>query len=58
MKKPSLVGCLWIGALLASAAARAASLPGDAEAATHGDEAASLQPVKETEQKVPDFVLR
>jgi len=39
--------------------ARAASpLAGDAEAATHGDEAASVQLVLETEQKAPDFVFR
>jgi glyoxylase-like metal-dependent hydrolase (beta-lactamase superfamily II)/rhodanese-related sulfurtransferase len=44
--------------LLAVASARAAGLPGDAEAATHGDEAASLQLVKETEQTAPDFVFR
>jgi glyoxylase-like metal-dependent hydrolase (beta-lactamase superfamily II)/rhodanese-related sulfurtransferase len=44
--------------LLAAASVRAASLPGDAEAATHGDEAADVQLVKETEQKTPDFVFR
>jgi glyoxylase-like metal-dependent hydrolase (beta-lactamase superfamily II)/rhodanese-related sulfurtransferase len=39
--------------------ARAASpLPGDAEASTHGDEAASVQLIKETEQKAADFVFR
>ncbi|MFC1601172.1 rhodanese-like domain-containing protein [Candidatus Sumerlaeota bacterium] len=35
-----------------------ASLPGDAEAATHGDEAATLQVVKETEVSEADFVFR
>ncbi|HUV12477.1 MAG TPA: rhodanese-like domain-containing protein, partial [Acidobacteriota bacterium] len=35
-----------------------ASLPGDAEAATHGDEAATLQVVKETEVSETDFVFR
>jgi glyoxylase-like metal-dependent hydrolase (beta-lactamase superfamily II)/rhodanese-related sulfurtransferase len=44
--------------LLFAASAWAAGLPGDAEAATHGDEAASVQLVKETEQKTPDFVFR
>jgi len=33
-------------------------LPGDAEAATHGDEAATLQLVKETARKQPDFIFR
>lgn len=33
-------------------------LPGDAEAAAHGDEAATLQRVKETERKQPDFTFR
>lgn len=33
-------------------------LPGDAEAASHGDEAASLQMVKETERKQSDFTFR
>ncbi|OGV76448.1 MAG: hypothetical protein A3K18_12830 [Lentisphaerae bacterium RIFOXYA12_64_32] len=39
-------------------ATRAVSLPGDAEAAAHGDEAANVQLVKETEQKATDFVFR
>ncbi len=58
MKLYSLFGCISMGMLLAVAAAKAASLPGDAEAATHGDEAANVQLVKETEQKAPDFVFR
>lgn len=58
MKKTFWFGCLWFGTLLAAASARAAGLPGDAEAATHGDEAASVQLVKETEQKSADFVFR
>ncbi len=33
-------------------------VPGDAEAAAHGDEAATLQLVTETEQKSPDFIFR
>lgn len=45
---------LWLGA----DGVRAAALPGDAEAAAHGDEAASLQLVTETEQKADDFVFR
>jgi hydroxyacylglutathione hydrolase len=36
---------------------RAAGLPGDAEAASHGDEAASLQIVAETKITEPDFVF-
>lgn len=47
-----------MGLLFATASTRAASLPGDAEAAVHGDEAATVQLVKETEQKAADFVLR
>ncbi|HWR91841.1 MAG TPA: hypothetical protein VN300_05415, partial [Desulfobacterales bacterium] len=46
MKKSSLVGCVCMGMLLAAASARAATLPGDAEAATHGDEAANVQLVE------------
>jgi rhodanese-related sulfurtransferase len=38
MKKSCLVGCLWMGMLLATASAQAANLPGEAAAATHGDE--------------------
>lgn len=34
------------------------ALPGDAEAATHGDEAASLQLVRETARAEPDFIFR
>ena len=58
MKKSGLVWCMWMGMLLAAISARAAGVPGDAEAATHGDEAASVQLVKETEQKAADFVFR
>jgi glyoxylase-like metal-dependent hydrolase (beta-lactamase superfamily II)/rhodanese-related sulfurtransferase len=58
MKQVGLSGCLLIGLLLAGVSARGANLPGDAEAATHGDEAASLQLVKETEQKTSAFVFR
>jgi len=38
MKKSCRVGCLWMGMLLATASAQAANLPGEAAAATHGDE--------------------
>jgi len=50
----------WIFAvmLIATASARAVSLPGDAEAAAHGDDAATVQRVPETEQKSADFVFR
>ena len=58
MKMSGLSKWVSVGMLLAAASARAASLPGDAEAATHGDEAASVQLVKETEQKAADFVFR
>ncbi|MDF1552540.1 MAG: rhodanese-like domain-containing protein [Deferrisomatales bacterium] len=51
-----LTALVWV---LAVTGARASTpLPGDAEAATHGDEAASVQLVKETEQKGSDFVFR
>ena len=49
-----------LGGLLASGTPRplaAAGLPGDAEAASHGDEAASLQIVEETRIAEPDFVF-
>jgi len=46
MKKSSLVGCVCMGMLLAAASARAANLPGDAEAATHRDETANVQLVE------------
>ena len=49
-----------LGGLLASATPRplaAAGLPGDAEAASHGNEAASLQIVAETRIAEPDFVF-
>ena len=58
LSKGVLVGMLLTVMLLAVASARAASLPGDSEAAAHGDEAASVQLVKETEQKSADFVFR
>ncbi len=43
---------------VAPSAGAAGGLPGDAEAATHGDEAATLQVVKETVESQPDFVFR
>ena len=46
MKKSSLVGCLWIGMLIAAASPQATNLLGDAEAATHGDETADVEPVE------------
>ncbi len=58
MNRFSRVGCLGMGMLLGAVSVRAAGVPGDAEAATHGDEAASVQLVKETEQKGPDLVFR
>ncbi len=58
MKSKVCLGVGVAGLLLSAMTLRAAGLPGDAEAATHGDEAASVQLVKETEQKSPDFVFR
>lgn len=58
MQYSSFVGCLGMGILLAATSVESASVLGDAEAATHGDEAASVQLVKETEQKTSDFVFR
>ncbi len=47
-----------VGVLSVAMSSRAGGLPGDAEAATHGDEAASVQWVKETGKVSPDFILR
>jgi glyoxylase-like metal-dependent hydrolase (beta-lactamase superfamily II)/rhodanese-related sulfurtransferase len=58
MKKFGLSRWFFVGMLLAATSARAVSLPGDAEAAAHGDEAANVQLVQETEQKSADFVFR
>ncbi len=58
MKKRDWITGLSAWLVLASASARGAAVPGDAEAATHGDEAATVQLVKETEQKAPDFIFR
>ena len=63
MKRSILSKWVSVGILLAVmpfavASARADSLPGDAEATVHGDEAASVQRVQETEQKSADFVFR
>ncbi len=58
MRKQVMIECLSVVMFLATVAARAAGLPGDAEAATHGDEAASVQLVKETELNTPDVVFR
>lgn len=58
MKRFGLSKWIFVGILLASTSARTASLPGDAEAAAHGDDAASVQLVQETEQKSADFVFR
>lgn len=54
--KKTLLACV---ALVFTAALRMeAAVPGDAEAASHGDEAASLQLVKETEIREPAFLFR
>ncbi len=58
MRKFGLIGWILACVVLSVPSVRAASLPGDAEAATHGDEAATVQLVKETAQKSADFVFR
>jgi glyoxylase-like metal-dependent hydrolase (beta-lactamase superfamily II)/rhodanese-related sulfurtransferase len=58
MKNDRFVMCISMVIMLGAVSAQAGGLPGDAEAATHGDEAASVQLVKETEQKTLDFVFR
>jgi glyoxylase-like metal-dependent hydrolase (beta-lactamase superfamily II)/rhodanese-related sulfurtransferase len=58
MKRLGVNQWICVGLLCAVAPVRAAGLPGDAEAASHGDEAANVQLVKETEQKTADFVFR
>lgn len=58
MKKNGMLNCLVAGLLFVACTAFAKGVPGDAEAATHGDEAASLQVVAETEQTSADFVFR
>ena len=58
MQKLGFMGCALACVVFSATGARAASLPGDAEAATHGDEAANVQLVKETGQKTSDFVFR
>ncbi len=58
MKISGLAKLIFPGMMFMTASAWAAKLPGDAEAAGHGDEAANLQLVKETEQKSADFLFR
>jgi glyoxylase-like metal-dependent hydrolase (beta-lactamase superfamily II) len=58
MKRIGLIGCISLVMLAAAAWTWGAGLPGDTEAVAHGDEAAQVQLVKETEQKSADFVLR
>lgn len=58
MTKNPLTGYACVVSAILATIAHAAPLPGDAEAAAHGDEAANIQLVKETEQKSPDFVFR
>ena len=52
------LGAVALALFLALSQSMAAPMAGDAEAATHGDEAAGVQLVKETEQKDADFVFR
>jgi rhodanese-related sulfurtransferase/glyoxylase-like metal-dependent hydrolase (beta-lactamase superfamily II) len=56
MKKALAVGV--VGLCLQLTAPAGAALQGDAEAMAHGDEAASLQPVEETEFRDKDFFFR
>lgn len=49
---------LIVSMLLVACMSHAQGLSGDAEAASHGDEAAILELVEETEQKAEDFVFR
>lgn len=58
MKRLGMSRWIFIGMLLAAASAQAVGLPGDAEAAAHGDDAANVQRVQETEQNTADFVFR
>ncbi len=58
MDKNGMLYCLMAGVLLVACTASAKGVPGDAEAATHGDEAATLQLVAETEHKSENFVFR
>lgn len=58
MNKNGMLYCLMAGMLLVACTISAKGLPGDAEAAAHGDKAATLQLVAETEQKSTDFVFR
>ena len=58
MKNNIILHYLLVGMLFVACTTFAKGVPGDAEAATHGDEAASLQVVTETEQTSADFVFR
>lgn len=53
-----LVAVLLLAVLLSAPAGAASAIKGDAEAASHGDEAATLQIVKETSEQNTDFVFR
>jgi hydroxyacylglutathione hydrolase len=58
MKRRCFNILLAMAVFLTSVTTWGAAVSGDAEAATHGDEAASVQLVKETELKTPDVVFR
>ena len=58
MKTLRLSECLMLVLMLGAMGTQAAGLAKDAEAVAHDDEAASVQLVKETEQKTADFVFR
>lgn len=58
MKKNRLTISVAFVAFVVAVAGRAAGPAKDAEAASHGDDAANLQTVRETEVKTPDFVFR
>jgi glyoxylase-like metal-dependent hydrolase (beta-lactamase superfamily II)/rhodanese-related sulfurtransferase len=58
MSRIARMGCMVAGVMLGGSPGWAAGLAGDAEAASHGDEAALVELVRETESKSADFVFR
>ena len=58
MRKYTLTFVGFLAMAFIAISAHSAGIAGDAEAASHGDEAASLQLVSETEIKAEDFVFR
>lgn len=58
MNNCRLSSVLVLGMIFSACTLFSKGVPGDAEAASHGDEAATLQLVAETEQKADDFIFR